>query len=286
MAGFEFAEPRSLAEALDLLDQGDPAVRPIGGGTALMLMMKSQLFKPVKLVSLRHLDHPFKGASLGDDGRFFRIGASTTFAEIEHSAAIAEHCPVVVKAMKTLANVRVRNVATVGGNLAHADPHLDLPPIWTALAADVVIVGPAGERVIPVEDIFVGYYETVIADGELITEIRVPVRPSWRSTYAKVTTRAAHDWPALGIAVSAKLDGIQVSDLRLVLSAAVDKPTRLTGAEAVLRGATLDEPSLRRAGEAALAEVEMESDSRGSTEYKQQLLRVHLGRALSAIAGA
>jgi carbon-monoxide dehydrogenase medium subunit len=279
MAGFEFAEPRSLAEALDLLDQGDPAVRPIGGGTALMLMMKSQLFKPVKLVSLRHLDHPFKGASLGDDGRFFRIGASTTFAEIEHSAAIAEHFPVVVKAMKTLANVRVRNVATVGGNLAHADPHLDLPPIWTALAADVVIVGPAGERVIPVEDIFVGYYETVIADGELITEIRVPVRPSWRSTYAKVTTRAAHDWPALGIAVSARLDGDNVSDLRLVLSAAVDKPTRL-------RGATLDEPSLRRAGEAALAEVEMESDSRGSTEYKQQLLRVHLGRALSAIAGA
>jgi aerobic carbon-monoxide dehydrogenase medium subunit len=286
MAGFEFAEPHSLAEALDLLDQGDPAVRPIGGGTALMLMMKSQLFKPVKLVSLRHLDHPFKGASLSDDGRFFRIGASTTFAELEHSTVIAKYFPVVVKAMKTLANVRVRNVATVGGNLAHADPHLDLPPIWTALAADAVIVGPAGERIVPVEDIFVGYYETVIADGELITEIRVPVRPSWRSTYVKVTTRAAHDWPALGIAVSATLDGDQVSDLRLVLSAAVDKPTRLSGAEAVLRGAVLDEPSLRRAGEAAVAEVEMESDSRGSTEYKQQLLRVHLGRALNAIAGA
>jgi aerobic carbon-monoxide dehydrogenase medium subunit len=286
MAGFEFAEPHSLAEALDLLDQGDPAVRPIGGGTALMLMMKSQLFKPVKLVSLRHLDHPFKGASLSDDGRCFRIGASTTFAELEHSAAIAKHFPVVAKAMKTLANVRVRNVATVGGNLAHADPHLDLPPIWTALSADAVIVGPAGERIVPLEDIFVGYYETVIADGELITEIRVPLRPSWRSTYVKVTTRAAHDWPALGIAVSAKLDGDQVGDLRLVLSAAVDKPTRLSGAEAVLRGAVLDEPSLRRAGEAAVAEVEMESDSRGSTEYKQQLLRVHLGRALNAIAGA
>src|ERR1700722_7613355 len=199
MAGFEFAEPRSLAEALDLLDQGDPAVRPIGGVPALMLMMKSQLFKPVKLVSLRHLDHPFKGTSLGDDGRFFRIGASTTFAELEHSAAIAKHFPVVVKAMKTLANVRVRNVATVGGNLAHADPHLDLPPIWVALGASAIIVKSGAERIVPVEDIFAGYYEPTIANDELIAVIEVPVRPAWRSRYVKVTTRAAHDWPALGL---------------------------------------------------------------------------------------
>jgi carbon-monoxide dehydrogenase medium subunit len=285
MASFEIAEPHSLPEALGLLDDGDPGVRPIGGGTALMLMMKSQLFTPVRLVSLRHLQGPFTGMSLSGDGMYFRIGAMTTFSELEHSAVIRSHFPVVAETMKTLANVRVRNVASVGGNLAHGDPHLDLPPVWMALDAEALIVNRNGERVMPVEDIFLGYYETAIADGELIVEIRVPLRPDWRSTYAKVTTRAAHDWPALGIAVSARLDGLHVADVRIVLSAAVNKPARLVSAEAVLRGAELNEALLRRAGDAAVAETEIESDSRGSTAYKQQLLRVHLRRALRAIAG-
>ena len=170
--------------------------------------------------------------------------------------------------MKTLANVRVRNVATVGGNLAHADPHLDLPPVWMSLGAKVVIVGPDGERVIPVEDLFVGYYETTLNNNELIAELEVPVRPGWRSTYVKVTTRAAHDWPALGIALSAEIDGWQIKDLSLVLSAAVE----------------IDATLLRRAGEAAVAETHIESDSQGSASYKQHLLRVHLGRAIQSMA--
>jgi len=285
MASFELAEPRSLDEALSLLDHNDPAIRPIGGGTALMLMLKSQLFKPVRLVSLRFLDGPFTGMSLGQDGAWFRIGAMTTFSELEHSAAIKSLFPVVVQTMKTLANVRVRNVATIGGNLAHGDPHLDLPPVWMALDAHALIRNRAGERLIPVADIFRGYYETAIADGELIAEIRVPVRPDWRSTYVKVTTRAVHDWPALGIAVSAKLDGSRVEDLRIVLSAALDKPTRLAATEKVLRGAALNEALLRSAGDAAVEEVDMASDSRGSAAYKQQLLRIHLGRAMRVIAG-
>jgi aerobic carbon-monoxide dehydrogenase medium subunit len=285
MASFEIAEPRSVDEALGLLDHNDPAIRPIGGGTALMLMLKSQLFRPVRLVSLRHLDSPFTGVSLSQDGAFFRIGAMTTFSELEHSAVIKSHFPVVVQTMKTLANVRVRNVATVGGNLAHGDPHLDLPPIWMALGAQAVILSRTEERVIPVEDIFLGYYETSVGDGELIAEIRVPVRPEWRSTYVKVTTGAAHDWPALGIAVSVKFGGSRVQDLCIVLTAALDKPTRLAAAEAVLRGVVLNEALLRRAGDAAVEEVNTESDSRGSAAYKQQLLRIHLGRALRVVAG-
>jgi aerobic carbon-monoxide dehydrogenase medium subunit len=285
MASFEIAEPHSLPEALGLLDHSDPGIRPIGGGTALMLMMKSQLFTPVRLVSLRRLDGPFTGMSLSGDGAYFRIGAMTTFSELEHSAAIRSHFPVVTETMKTLANVRVRNVASVGGNLAHGDPHLDLPPVWMALDARAVIVHRNGERVVPVDDIFLGYYETSIADGELIAEVRVPLRPGWRSTYVKVTTRAAHDWPALGIAVSAKLDGLLVADLRIVLSAAVNRPTRLAPAEAVLRGAVLTESMLHSAADAAVAEADIESDSRGSAAYKQQLLRVHLRRALRAVAG-
>jgi carbon-monoxide dehydrogenase medium subunit len=120
----------------------------------------------------------------------------------------------------------------------------------------------------------------------LISEVRVPLRPTWRSTYVKVTTRAIHDWPALGIAVSTEFTGRRINDLRIVLSAALDKPTRLVAAEEVLRGADVDEASLRRAGEAAVAEVDIHSDSRGSAPYKNHLLRVHLARAFQSIVGA
>jgi len=285
MASFELAEPQTLDQALALLDHGDPAIRPIGGGTALMLMMKAQVFKPVRLVSLRRLSAPLAGFSRTDGGTRFRIGAMTTFAELEHSTEVRTHLPVVVEAMKTLANVRIRNVATVGGNLAHGDPHLDLPPVWMALDAEALILSRSAERVVPVADVFAGYYETTIRDGELIAELRVPIRPAWRSTYVKVTTRAVHDWPALGLAVSAEITGRRVRDLRIVLSAAIDRPTRLAAAEAVLRGGTIDEGLLRRAGEAAASEVEIESDTRGSAAYKRHLLRIHLARAILLLAG-
>src|SRR6202012_1629018 len=167
----------------------------------------SQLYKPRRLVSLRRVGGRFSGFSLRADGSAFRIGAMTTFAELEHSPEIKKYFPVVTEAMKTLANVRVRNVATVGGNLAHADPHLDLPPIWVALGAKARIVKAGAERTVPVQDIFAGYYETTIANDELIAELEVPVQPGWRSRYVKITTRAAHDWPALGLSLSLDVAG-------------------------------------------------------------------------------
>ena len=187
--------------------------------------------------------------------------------------------------MPGLANVRVRNVATIGGNLAHADPHLDLPPIWMALDAEALILGPQGQRRIPVGSLFSGYYETTLANGELIAELRVPLRPGWRSRYVKVTTRALHDWPALGLAVSMDLnvDG-RIRDARLILSGALDKATRLFKTEDVLRNSLTDEPSISRVLDAATAEASLHSDNRGSAEYKSHLLRVHLARAIRSIA--
>ena len=281
MPALELVEPASLEEAFALLDGDDPAVRPMGGGTALMLMMKAQLFRPTKLVSLRRIN-AFSGFGLGADGRM-RIGAMTTFAELEHDTLVAQHLHVVTQTMKTLANVRVRNVASVGGNLAHGDPHLDLPPVWTALGASVRIVGASGERTIPADELFLGYYETALAQGELIADIHVPLRPDWRFFYAKVTTRAEHDWPALGLCVGVRAEGDVIADASLVLSAAVDKPTRLTGAEEVLRGAEMSDATLAKAADAALAEVHIEGDARGSSAYKKHLLRVHLARAVKRV---
>lgn len=282
MPAFELAEPESLAEAFAILGNEDPSVRPMGGGTALMLMMKAQLFRPAKLVSLRRIE-ALSGFALAEDGSHVRIGAMTTFAELESSDMIARVLPVVTQTMKTLANVRVRNVASVGGNLAHGDPHLDLPPVWTALGASIRIVGASGERVIPAQALFLGYYETALAQGELIAEITVPVRPDWRFFYAKVTTRAEHDWPALGLCVGLRPEGSVIADASIVLSAAVDRPTRLVAAENALRGQALSEAALARAGVAAVAEVDIEGDGRGSAAYKQHLLRVHLARAIKHV---
>ena len=226
----------------------------------------------------------FSGIDLKPDGSAFRIGAMTTFSELEHSPEIARHLPVITRTMKTLANVRVRNVATVGGNLAHADPHLDLPPVWFALGAKVKVVGRTGERTMPVEDIFAGYYETTLANDDLIAELEVPVREAWRSHYVKITTRAVHDWPAVGLTLSVLFEKLAVKDVRLVLSAAVDRPVRLNAAEKELRSAELSDAVLSRAGDAAASEADMESDTRGSADYKQHLLRVHLKRAIQALA--
>lgn len=283
MKSFEVVEPRSLEEAFSLLDRQDPEIRPFGGGTALMLMMKAGVYRPQRLVSLRHLGERFTTFGYDEQRKTFRIGAMTRFAALENSPEIGRMLPVIPVAMKTLANVRVRNVASVGGNLAHADPHLDLPPIWGALDATVTVANRSGERRIPVLDLFAGYYETTLENDDLIAELEVPVKPSWRSRYVKVTTRAAHDWPALGIAISAETDGNRLGDVRVVLSAAIDRPQRLTATEDVLRNAEIGESVLQQAGQVACTEVDVESDSRGSSDYKLHLLRVHLNRAFQSI---
>jgi carbon-monoxide dehydrogenase medium subunit len=283
MYDFDIVEPETVEEALALLNRQDPAVRPIAGGTALMLMMKAQFFVPERLVSLRRISDDLSGISLTANGASIKIGASTTFTELADSALLAEHLPIVRRVMKTLANVRIRNVATVGGNLAHGDPHLDLPPVWMALDAEVDVLSQGRQRRVPVADLFAGYYETTLADGELIAALHVPVRPGWSSAYAKVTTRAAHDWPALGIAVSMKHAGDMIDDIRLVLGAALDAPTRLRAAEAALRGHPPDDELLRAAGDAAVSEVDIESDHRGSATYKEQLLRIYLARTVKEV---
>jgi carbon-monoxide dehydrogenase medium subunit len=280
MTSFELVEPRSLEEAFALLDRDDPTIRPIAGGTALMLMMKGGLFRPLRLVSLRRIEPRFAGIAFGDGS--IRIGAMTPLATLEHSSEIRRHLPVVTRTMRTLANARVRNVATIGGNLAHADTHLDLPLVWIALGAQAVIVSPRGERVVAVEDLYTGYYETVLLHDELITALHVPLRPAWRSAYVKVTTRTAHDWPALGIAVSLETEGATVTDARIAIGAATEKATRLIQAETVLRGISIDDAALARVSDAAIGEIEISADNRGSASYKEHLLRVYLGRAVRA----
>ncbi len=279
MTPFEIAEPRSLREAIGLLDPEDSSVRAIAGGTALMLMMKSGFFRPRRLVSLRAVESTYSRVVIDADGSL-RIGALTPLSIVERSRAVRDAAPVVAQTLRTLSNVRVRNVATIGGHLAHADPHTDLPPVLVALGARITVIGAAGERSIAVEDLGVGYFETVLQPTELITELIVPPQGSRRAAYFKCTTRSADDWPALGVAVAVDSDGALMHDARIVISAATDKPIRLLEAESLLRGASIGDALLRRAGEAAADEAVVIGDQHGSAAYKQQLVRVYVERAL------
>lgn len=270
MSPFELAEPETLSQAIGLL--GEEGVRPLSGGTALMLMMKAGVFRPTCLVSLRRIGLE-KVASAAGGG--LTVGAMATLGALERSAAAKQAFPVLMRTLRTLSNVRVRNVATVGGALAHADPHMDLPPLLSALGASVTIAGPHGERSAPVESLYAGYLENTLKRNELITRLDIPALGKRRAAYLKCTTRSADDWPALGMAVV--LDG---EEARVVMSAATDRPTRLLSAEKILKGRLGDEKALKQAGEAAAEEAQIESDMHGSASYKKQLIRVYLARTV------
>jgi aerobic carbon-monoxide dehydrogenase medium subunit len=254
MRPFELAEPASLPEALGLLDSAE--TRPLSGGTALMLMMKAGVLRPARLVSLRRL-----GLEKIHGNETLRIGAMTTLRSLETNPQVRKGWPVIARALRTLSNVRVRNVATVGGALAHADPHMDLPPLLAALGARATLEGKGGKRIVPVEDLYAGYLETTLRPGELITHVEVPALGRRRAAYLKCTTRSADDWPAVGVAV------VLDHENRIFVSAATDRPTRIPD-------------------EAAIAGLAIEGDLHGSAAYKRQLLKVYLRRAIDEARNA
>jgi len=231
----------------------------MSGGTALMLMMKAGVLRPSRLVSLRRLG--LDKIELGAKGEL-RIGAMTTLRALEKSAQVQKGWPVITRTLRMLSNVRVRNVATVGGALAHGDPHMDLPPLLTALGATVTIASSSGERTASVESLYAGYLETTLKAGELITQVQIPALGARKAAYLKCTTRSADDWPALGVAVV--LDGDKPT---IVISAATDRPTRVASAEAA--------DGLR-----------IEGDLHGSAAYKKHLVRVYVKRAIDEARNA
>jgi carbon-monoxide dehydrogenase medium subunit len=276
---FELVEPATLDEAVALLDPDDPGVRAIAGATALVPMMKARLFRPTRLVSLRRLDGRLRGVHDEPDG--VRIGALTTLTELEQSPRVRALAPVMSRALGTLSNVRIRNVATLGGHLAHGDPHMDLPPVLMTLGARVRAVSRRGERWIDLDDLVLGYYQTTIAADELIADVRVPPQPEdARMAYEKFTALSADDWPTVGVAVWYRAAAGRIAEARVAVSAATERPARTAAAEQALVGAAPDAATFRRAAEAAADAVEPLADLRGSAAYKREMVRVHVRRAL------
>jgi carbon-monoxide dehydrogenase medium subunit len=280
MKSFELVEPATVDEAIALLDPDDPGVRVMSGGTALMLMMKMRLFQPTRLISLRRLNGTLRQVRAGGDGAI-SIGALTSLTALEGSPLVAQQFPVVRSALRTLSNVRIRNVATLGGHLAHGDPHMDLPPILLTLGARVGIAGRGGERWIGVEDFFRGYYQTALGPDELITEVRIPAQPrDVRSWYAKYTALSTDDWPAVGAAVWLRLASGSIAEARIAIGAATERAARVASAEGALAGTVPDRKAFGAAADAAAAAIEPMADIRGSAAYKREMVRVHVRRAL------
>src|SRR3989454_9853739 len=212
MKSFDLAEPATLEEAVSLLDPQDKNVRAIAGGTALMLMMKTRLFQPTRLVSLRRLNGDLRGTRENESGGL-RIGAMTSLAELEYASQLAKAYPVISRALRTLSNIRIRNVATLGGHLAHGDPHMDLPPILLTLGARISAVSSRGQRWIDVSDLFTGYYQTSLAKDELITAVDIPgLAAGVHCWYEKFTARSSDDWPTVGAAVSFSVKSTVISE--------------------------------------------------------------------------
>jgi carbon-monoxide dehydrogenase medium subunit len=280
MHSFEWVEPKTMAEALNYLSLDDTNIRMVSGGTALMLMMKSGVFAPTKLVNLRSVQG-FSDISVKDN--HLCIGSLTSLTEIEHSALVEKELSVLKEVMKKLSNVRVRNAARLGGALSHGDPHMDLPPLLSCLDASVRIQSKDSTRVMQVQDLYVGYYETALEKNELITEVLIPLKPKYHSVYMKCTTRSADDWPALGVAVNLQSNKNTIEDIRIVLGAVCEVPTTLSLTQAFLTNKSINDAVLDEAAAIALTEISPLSDELGSSEYKLHLVSIYVKRAIQAL---
>jgi carbon-monoxide dehydrogenase medium subunit len=280
-AQVEYEKAASVDHALALLARYGPEARVLAGGHSLIPMMKLRLAQPETLVDINGLTEL---AYLGVAGGELRIGALTRHAELLGSAAAGEHFAILHDAERVIADPVVRNWGTIGGSLCQADPSEDLSAAFAALKATMVIRGPEGTRTVPAREFHTAPYETVVAPGELLTEIRIPIRPGGGSAYEKVGRRVG-DWPVGAAGVAIWLTGDTVTDAGIGLAAVGARHFAAAEAEDFLRGATATEANFAQAGQIAAEHCRPVSDQRGPAAYKRHLAAELTVRALRRAAG-
>ena len=280
MIPFDYRTPKNLKEVHAALQEFGPDAKLIAGGTALVIMMKQRLVRPSCLISLRSL-RGLNSIETQDGG--LRIGGLATHREVEASSLVRRRLPMLAETYHHVATVRVRNMATVGGGLAHADPNQDPPPALIALGATAKAASANGSRVIPLDAFFTDYYETVLKPDEIVTEVFVPkLAPGSAGAYLKFLPRTADDYATVSAATVLSLDksGKVVTDVRIALGSVGTTPIRATAAEAVLRGQPVRADAFAEAAEKAKDAVDPISDFRGSAGYKKEMAAVFVRRAL------
>ena len=275
-AHVEYERATSVEHALSLLARFGPEARILAGGHSLIPMMKLRLAQPETLIDINGLSEL---AYIRADGGELKIGALTRHAELLDSPEAGGHFAILHDAERVIADPIVRNWGTIGGSLCQADPSEDLSATFAALKATMVIQGLDAQREVPAREFFIGPYETVVAPGELLTEIRITIRPGGGSAYEKVGRRAG-DWPVGAVAAAIWLDGDAIADAGVGLTAVGARNFAAAEAEDFLRGAPATEDSFARAGEIAAEHCRPVSDQRGPADYKRHLAQELTRRAL------
>jgi len=284
---FRLHEPTTIEETVGLLSKLGESAKLYAGGTELLLAMKSGFLHYADLVNVKTvagLD------AISVSGNTLSIGPNATHSSIERSDVVRDHSPLIAEVEHRVANVRVRNVGTLGGNLCFAEPHSDPGALLLLFDAEVEIAGPGGRRHVAISDMLVGAYETAIAPDEMLVSVSVPGLPTgMRATYEKF---GYHHRPTLGMGAAVLVSDGVVSDIRLTLGSVPPTPLRLSASEAVLKGERADaladesNSAITEAGRLAADVCDAVDDLHGSAEYKRHLVEVFVGRAVRAALAA
>jgi aerobic carbon-monoxide dehydrogenase medium subunit len=275
-APFEYERATSVEGAIAALQRQGSEARIIAGGHSLLPMMKLRLANPEYLIDINDL-HEL--AYIREDGDELLIGALTRHAELLKSELLAERFPVFRDAEQVIADPVVRNRGTIGGSLCQADAAEDLSAVCSALKAKAVIRGADGERVVGLDEFHIGPFMTAVGEGEMLTEVRLPLRPGAGSAHEKVERRAG-DWAVAAASAAVWMEGDTITDAGLALSAVGPTTVHVSRAEELLRGRTPSDELFGEAGEIASEDCSPVPDGRGPVDFKRHLAGVLTTRAL------
>ena len=282
-ASFDYHTPGSVQEAISLLGKLRDDAKLLAGGHSLIPMMKLRLAQPKHLIDLRKVPGL---AGIREDGGSVAIGAMTTHWQVESSKLLQAKIPVVSDAAGMIGDPQVRNLGTIGGSLAHADPAADMPAVMIALGVEFVIEGARGRRTVKVDDFFKGLMMTAVGPDEILVEIRVPVPPAGSGAAYLKFPHPASRFAVVGVCAALTVDGKGICTKAGVgVTGAGTKAVRAKGVEAGLAGKALDQAAIEAAAAKAADGVDVQADLQGSAEYKSHLLRVHARRAIEAALG-
>ena len=279
-AAFEYYAPTSVDEALALLGEHEDA-KVLAGGQSLLPVLRLRLAAPETIVDLGRIDE-LRGVR--EDGDALVIGAMTPHSVVQSDPLVTEHARLISLATATIADPQVRHRGTFGGSLAHADPAGDLPAVALALGASFVIAGASGRRTVAAADFFEGVFSTVLAEDELLVEVRVPKYTGWGAHYEKFN-RVAQQWSIVAVAATVRLDTGTIADARVALTNMGSTPVRATAVEQALVGQPATADAVREAAARAADGTSPPSDLNGDAEYRTHLAAVLTRRAVLAAAG-
>jgi len=280
---FDLLQPRSVSEAVAMLARYGDDARPLGGGTTLVILMKQRALYYPYLVDLQTIPGL---AEIKVESNGVRIGALVTHRSLECSPMIRASFPALADAFGQIGNIRIRQTASIGGNLAHADYRLDPPPALLVLGAEVSLFGANGARTVPLSQFFQGLYETALKPAELLIDIKVPFMPeNSRAVYLRYSTLSANDWPCLGVAAFLSKANGRCRELRVALGGLASTPVLVGGLDFV-KEQPLDSAVIERLLDTVDQQIAPFADLRGSEWYKRLMARLFVKKAVEQLSAA